>query len=167
VASPLHLARRFFGSLSRRPPAAGDEAWAEAHLGEREQLVWRSLSNPDRRHAIGVARRVSAALDGDDTPREVVAAALLHDAGKVASGLGTFGRVGATVWATARGRDRATRAGGAVGRYLRHPEIGADLLTRAGSDPTTIAWAGEHHRPPETWTVPPRYAHALKEADDD
>ena len=42
---------------------------------------------------------------------------------------------------------------GRVGRYLCHDEIGAEMLAEAGGDALTIAWAREHHLPPERWTV--------------
>ena len=54
------------------------------------------MSRADRRHAAGVARRVEVAL-GDEATRPVLAAALLHDVGKTESGLGTYGRVIATI----------------------------------------------------------------------
>ena len=85
--------------------------------------MWDRLSTPDRRHAVGVARDVVARLDGGAT-RPVVAAALLHDAGKLDSKLGTFARVGATLWAGAHGRERAATGAGRVARYLRHDTIG-------------------------------------------
>jgi hypothetical protein len=103
----------------------------------------------------------------------VLAAALLHDVGKVEARLGTYGRVVATVSAAVAGRDTAelwSRGRGftrRVGLYLRHPELGADLLALAGSDPLTVAWAREHHRPPDQWTVPVVVGQALKAADDD
>jgi len=37
----------------------------------------------------------------------------------------------------------------------------------AGSAPLTVAWAAEHHLPPEDWTVPATIGRALKDADDD
>ena len=64
------------------------------------------MSGPDRRHAVGVARETIRLLDDNDPPREVVAAALLHDVGKVESSLGTFARVGVTLAAMAAGRKR-------------------------------------------------------------
>lgn len=129
------------------------------------------MSPADRRHAVGVARRAAAALG--EPSREVVAAALLHDAGKIESDLGTPGRVVATVAAAVTGRRRveawASRPGlaGRIGLYLRHPQLGAELLSAAGSDPLTVAWAGEHHLPEERWTVPLAVGLALKAADDD
>ena len=175
-AAPLahvgHLARRFFGSLAPGGPPAAETGWVECHLRAGEVAVWRSMSGPDRRHADGVARRVETAL-GPLAARPVLAAALLHDAGKVESGLGPFGRAVATVSAGVVGRERAqgwsTGRGFArrVGLYLRHPEIGGALLESAGSDPLTIAWTRQHHLPAERWTVPRTIGDALKAADDD
>lgn len=163
---PLHLARRFAGSLSTRPPSATDEAWALGQLLEGERTIWARLPNPDRRHAVGVARDVVRRL-GDGATRPVVAAALLHDSGKLDSGYGTFARVGATVWAGLVGRARAASGSSRLARYLRHDELGAAALAAAGSDPLTVAWTRQHHLPPERWTLDPAVAAALKAADDD
>lgn len=114
------------------------------------------MSPPDQRHAVGVARTVSAS----HSERPVIAAALLHDVGKIEADLGTFGRVAATLVGHRRARGR-------LATYLRHDAIGAELLTAAGSDPVTVAWAREHHLPPQRWTVPQEIAKALKAADDD
>ncbi len=172
VGAALHLARRFVGSLRPGGPSAAETAWAEARLLPGEVALWRRMPAPDRRHAAGVARDVADRL-GPAAARPVLAAALLHDVGKVESGFGTFGRVVATVVAGVRGR--ATVAGwsgepglrGRLGRYVRHPELGASLLADAGADPLTVAWAREHHLSPEDWTVPRPLALALKAADDD
>jgi hypothetical protein len=134
--------------------------------------VWSRMSGPDRRHAAAVARRVERSL-GEEATRPVLAAALLHDAGKVVSGLGTYGRVVATLSGAVAGRDMAeswsegrglTRR---VGLYLRHDELGAGLLEMAGSDGLTIAWAREHHLPADRWSVPRPIGEVLKAADDD
>lgn len=173
VATGWHLARRFAGSLSTRPPSDADDAWARGHLSTGEHAIWERMSNPDRRHAIGVARAVVDTLGGA-ADRPVVAAALLHDSGKVVSGLGTFARVGATLWWAVADTDWARRwaAGPAgirrqLGQYRLHPELGRDLLTEAGSDPLTAAWAAEHHRSPDHWTIPAGIATVLKSCDDD
>jgi hypothetical protein len=174
----LHLAHRFFGALSPAGPPATDEAWAEAALLPGERRLWERMSGPDRRHAIGVAREASRLLGAGPPPRAVLAAALLHDVGKVESSLGTFSRVAATLLAMVLGRERTTswRPADATTRpswrarvalYLEHDRLGSDLLERAGSDELTSAWARQHHLPEARWTVDPTVAAALKRADGD
>ncbi len=131
--------------------------------GELEQ--WRHLSRPDRRHAAEVARSVESALSSP--PRPVLAAALLHDVGKLDSGLGTLSRVPATLVGALVGRSRASQWKGRVGAYLDHPARGAARLRSAGSDPLTVTWALEHHLPPSAWSVPADVGAALSAADDD
>ncbi len=130
------------------------------------------MSNPDRRHAVGVARRVERAL-GDAATDPILAAALLHDVGKIVSHLRTYGRVVATLSAKIAGHEMAvawsetrgfTRR---VGLYLEHPRLGGDLLALAESDPLTVAWAREHHAPRDDWTVPVAIGRVLEAADDD
>ena len=160
-----HLARRFVTALDPRGPAAADEAWVAGVLSPGERGLWARMSGPDRRHAVGVARRAAAAR-GPRAERPVLAAALLHDVGKIESGLGTLARVPATV-AGMVARERVSAGGGRVARYLRHDAIGARLLREAGAHPLTSTWAAEHHRPPAAWSLPADVARALKEADDD
>lgn len=166
VAGARHLVVRFVTSLDPRGPSAEGETWARRHLLPGEVALWERMSGPDRRHSLGVAKRVVAAL-GERAERPVVAAALLHDVGKVESGLGTFGRVAATVVGVVVGRPRAARGEGRVGRYLSHDRLGAELLREAGSDPLTVTWAREHHLPDDRWEVEREVALALKDADDD
>ena len=172
MAGSVHLVRRFFGSLSPRGPPREDETWVQETLLPGERELWARMSRADRRHAAGVARQVERFL-GPGATRPVLAAALLHDVGKVASGLGTYGRVVATLAGAAAGRETAqvwSKSKGItrrVGLYLRHAELGAEMLEVAGSDPLTVVWAREHHLPPDRWTLPTRLATALKAADDD
>ena len=172
MASPLHLAKRFFGSLRPGGPPAGEVEWVATVLTEAELELWCRMRGPDRRHSVEVARRVERAL-GHEATTEVLAAALLHDVGKTVSGLRTYGRVVATVSAAVAGHHMAHRWSRArgfvrrVGLYLRHPELGADLLAMADSHPLTVAWAREHHLPAEQWTVPSHLAAVLKACDDD
>jgi hypothetical protein len=174
VASPVHLAVRFFGSLRPGGPRASEREWVESVLSPRELELWRRMPGPDRRHSAKVARRVERTL-GHEATNPVLAAALLHDVGKLDSHLRTYGRVVATLaggfvhhdpvvihqWTLTTGFTRR------VGLYLIHPDLGADLLALAGSDPLTVRWAREHHRPADTWSIPPDIAQALHDADDD
>lgn len=128
---------------------------------------------------------------GSDPDRAVVAAALLHDVGKIESGFGTVARAGVTALALAVGRARLVggsefpnpdTVGGlgtarqgtgrlAFGRrvalYLSHDRVGGALLRLAGSEPLTSAWAAEHHLHESRWTVDRTIGSALKEADGD
>ena len=144
-----HLAVRFFGALDPRGPAPDSEIWALGWLVPGERDLWRRMSGPDRRHAAGVAREVagllgwtvdsasgagagaSGASGAGEPAREVMASALLHDVGKVESGLGTFARVAVTLAAMGLGRDRLVAASTSTGLrrrvsdYLTHDQIGA------------------------------------------
>lgn len=141
-------------------------------LGPGERAVWDRMNNPDRRHAVEVARAVVGSFP-DPPERPVVAAALLHDSGKVVSGLRTPARVVATaLWAVADDETaRRYASGGGVrrrfGEYRLHPEIGGAMLAEAGADPLTSAWAAEHHLPESSWTVPVEVGRVLKACDDD
>lgn len=174
MARPTHLVKRFFGSVIPRGPSKDDTAWVATQLEPPELELWNRLPRADRRHSALVARRVEVLL-GDEASRPVVAAALLHDVGKLDANLGVYGRVIATIsgsvvhhdpdtindWTRTRGFTRR------VGLYLQHPRLGGDMLELAGSDPLTVAWTREHHLPADEWTVPEPIATALKDADDD
>jgi HD domain len=167
-----HLVGRFVGSLRPGGPSRADDAWATSALVPGEVALWRRMSGADRRHAVGVARRTQQAL-GPRATRPVVAAALLHDVGKIDGGFGPVRRAGATVAQMVWGHQAAERwrhrSGivGRTGRYLCHDAIGAEMLQAAGSDGLTVAWAREHHLEPGRWTLPGDIGAALKLADDD
>ncbi len=172
-----HLASRFAESLWPAGPDVAGESWARRWLSAEEQEIWVRMSGPDRRHAVAVAHRAAGALgdaDGAGVPRAAIVAALLHDSGKVESGFGTFARVAATVVAVGYAREKvASWADGTkglrkrFGLYVTHDQIGARMLEEAGSDPLVVAWAGEHHLPPDRWSVAPAVGRVLKDADDD
>ena len=172
-----HLAWRFLGALRPWPPRAADSAWVASVLGPDEHALWRRMPNHDRRHSIAVARRVERSLGGSphDGDTRWVAAALLHDVGKLDAGLGVFGRVGATIAGALAGHDMAeawsakrgiTRR---VGLYLRHPELGAERIRVAGGDEESACWAAAHHTPAD-WSslpIPNDVVSALHAADND
>jgi hypothetical protein len=172
---PLHLAQRFFRALWPGPPPARDTAWVESILGRGELALWRELPNHDRRYSIRVAKRAEARLAGTQYAGESswLAAALLHDVGKLDAGLGVFGRSVATVMGATVGTARvdrwATMVGfrGRVGRYLRHDERGAERIRAAGGSDEAARWALAHHRR-DRWPasgVPAPVAEALDSAD--
>jgi hypothetical protein len=127
LTQPHHLALRFVTSLSGRPPEPADDAWAESRLTAGEVELWRRMSNQDRRHSVKVARRFIEARPY--ATRAEIAGALLHDVGKIECGLGTWGRVVASVVGPRTERFRI---------YHDHEHIGSLLAEAAGSDPVTV-----------------------------
>lgn len=177
MARSVHLVRRFVGTLSPARPSTDDVAWVAGVLAAAEMTVWRRLPRHDRRHSIRVARDVEAALAGTEyagDPRWIEAA-LLHDVGKLDSGLGVLGRVAATLAGAAAGHDmgEAWSAKRGVtrrfGLYLRHPELGADRIRICGGSAEAATWAA-CHQDPDRYAgcgLPTVVVDALAAADDD
>jgi hypothetical protein len=188
-----HLARRFVGALRPGGPSEADRAWVESVLEPEEYALWARQPGHDRRHTVEVARGVEAALAGGPhagDPRWP-ACALLHDIGKLASGLGVLNRVVATLAERATGGALSARGMGAVppttaagaakepgdhrglrrriGLYVRHAEIGADMIRLAGGRAEVAHWAGAHHDPArlDPTLVPAPVVTALVAADTD
>jgi hypothetical protein len=174
-AKPLHLGRRFFRALWPRPPRAQDVAWVEGILEPDELALWHELPNHDRRYSIRVAKHAESHLAGTEYAGQSrwLAAALLHDVGKLDAGLGVLGRSVATVIGTIAGPARVARWTSAPGfrgraeRYLRHDERGAERIRAAGGRDEAARWALAHHHR-DRWPasgVPVAVAEALEAAD--
>ena len=127
ITKVWHLAARFATSLPPTPPSVDEEVWVDGHLLEGERQLWVRLSNQDRRHSAAVARRFVERRP--DATRAEIAGAILHDVGKLECGLGTFGRVVATLVGP---RTAAFRA------YHDHEAIGAAMAREVGSEPATV-----------------------------
>ena len=138
VEKQRHLIRRFFTSLSRRPPAISDVTWVNENLLAGEFTLWLRMKSYDQRHSIEVARRFTALYPA--FTRDQVAAALLHDIGKVESELGVAGRVIATVDGPKGSKFR---------RYHEHEVIGLRLCGEAGASSETVRlldWSDDSSR---------------------
>jgi hypothetical protein len=156
-----HLVARFLGSLVPREPPDTALARVRAVLTPSELALWEAMPRADRVESIRTLERLPADVAADE---RWAAAALLHDAGKQASGLGTFRRAAVTARAAAFG-GRRVRGRGAT--YLQHPAVGARMLEAAGARREAVAWAATHHDPPH-WPValiPPDVCAALARAD--
>lgn len=127
MTSAVHLVRRFVTSMSRKPPSAGDSDWAEGQLLPAEAELWARMTVQDRRHSILVARRFVELAP--EASRPEIAGALLHDVGKLASGLGTFSRVVATLLGPRTYRFQ---------QYHDHERLGAAMLAAANSAVVTV-----------------------------
>lgn len=160
-----HLARRTIWSMRKPVPDADDDAWLRSQLSPQETLLYRSMSAPDRAHAISCGRHV------EDMGVEAVVASALHDVGKTPAGLDTAGRVVATLCGllmAERARSWAAASGlrGQIADYLDHTERGAVMLREAGASEMAVTWAREHHLERSQWTLPAEVAERLHAADD-
>lgn len=173
---PLHLSRRFVRAIWPGPPRADDLAWVAGILDPDELELWRGLPNHDQRYTIRVARRLEAELAGTEFAGDDrwLAAALLHDAGKLDAGLGVVSRSVATVMGAAAGPARVDAWAGRSGFrrrvawYVRHDERGADRIRAAGGRVEAARWAWAHHHR-DRWPasgIPTPVAEALEAADD-
>jgi len=155
VARAAHLVSRFFSSLVPVPVRAEDREWVEGVLLPEELDLWTRLSLADRRESIAVAHRTVEELAGTpfaDDPRWI-AAALLHDIGKLDARFGPVRRAVATM-ATAVLGPRAVESwvdkSGFLRRcalYVFHDQLGADRVKMAGGRKEAALWAEAHHRP--------------------
>lgn len=131
--------------------SAEDRDAALAELPPEMQRLFLRMAPRDQVHAVRVLRL----LDEEDPLMRQ--AALLHDAGKAVTPLGTVGRT-VVVLAEAIGRvglaERIPIVGPRVRRYRQHPEIGAEMLRQCGADPALVEIVAEHQaatpRRPET-----------------
>lgn len=171
-----HLVLRFFTSVFALPPRPAEEAWVDERLGDGEFALWAAQPRYDRRHTLRVARRVDRLLTARGDRDDWVAAALLHDVGKIEARLGVVGRSVATLVGGVVGRRRM--AGwrhepglrGRFGRYAAHGEIGGELVRGVGGREAAARWAEVHHlvggrNPLKPDDVPVEVVTALKLSD--
>ena len=121
----LHLVKRAVSSFSNATPEISS-AFSSFLLPD-ELKLWSAMPGRDQRHSIEVLKRFLVLYP--EATRAQGAAALLHDVGKVHSGLGWFGRIVATVVGPRTNRFRL---------YHLHEELGAEML-RGISEAETVA----------------------------
>lgn len=168
----FHLAKRWALSLSSKPPLETEMRWVQLQLSPLEYDLWSQMTNQDKRHTISVAHKLQDLL-GSDPPSYAIAAALLHDIGKIRSNLGTNSRVLATLTAAMLGREKVirwkkgSRFLARIGLYIDHGEVGSELLSTIGSSALTILWTKQHHDPQQQWQIKDKWAIVLKHCDGD
>lgn len=121
-----------------------DRAEALSHLPGSLGAVFLQMSVRDQRHSLKVMRRLRAA--GIEDPL-MLQAALLHDVGKSRVPLGIPGRSLLVLGEAFRPLAWILRVpilGARIGRYRRHPEVGAQMVAAAGGDPRLVEIVAEH-----------------------
>jgi hypothetical protein len=170
-----HLVGRFFSSLVPRPVSTHDREWVASVLQPEELDLWTHLSLADRRESVGVARRTETALAATEYAGDSrwLAAALLHDVGKLDARFGPVRRALATTAAAVLGPRTVegwVDKSGFVRRcalYVFHDQLGSDRVKIAGGRREASLWAEAHHRPAiwHSTGIPPVVIAALAAAD--
>ena len=148
---------------------AEDEAEVARWLTPAQVRLWQRQSARDRAHSLRVLR--SLQRQGHTDP-PLMAAALLHDVGKIATRIRLWHRV---VWVLATGLTPrwAKRLQHPTGWrkpfwvLAEHPRLGADLVREAGGEEAVI-WLVAHHQEHGLNPPPPydRWLSALQHADE-
>ena len=126
MKSPIdHLVRRALSSLNNSALSDGEIARALPWLNAEEFGLWFSMPPRDCRHSLQVHARFADLYPS--ASRDEHAAALLHDVGKISSGLGWTLRVVATVVGS---------RGARFADYHNHAAIGAEMLRGISSSRT-------------------------------
>ena len=159
----MHRVGQFVAHVRARVDPS-EEALVERVLPPSAQMLFREMPVADRRHGLDVAHRLLASGHDD---RDLLAAALLHDAGK-GHRLRLWHRVtGVLLEAVAPGGLRRLASPGPGSWrhpfhiYLHHEAISAQMAVSAGCEPRT----GSFIRGQPRETDAPLQA-ALKAADD-
>jgi len=130
----FHLARRFFGYVTSQPLTSDELDRVRSRLSPELFALFLTMNDADQRHAVEVAERTGTEL--------LAEAALLHDIGKAAAGIGAIERSLATVIGAL-----SIPVSGSWKTYLEHGEVGASMLEKAGAGPLTVAFARFHPGP--------------------
>lgn len=123
--------------------AAPDDAWARQRLAPAEYALFERLPPEERVHAVGVAKCLATARPDDG---ELLAAALLHDVGKLGTPRGAVARA-LTHLLPPSGAAPEPRLGGLAGARqarVHHAAYGAVLLRRAGSSARVVELVARH-----------------------
>jgi hypothetical protein len=152
----LYRLRQFVGGLTARVSEA-DRREADEVLPPAARLWFRSLPRDAQWHGLAVMRDLRCA--GHER-RELLAAALLHDAGKseaahgpVVRALMVLARKFAPDWLARRARLdwRSARGLNRVAAVaVQHPQIAAERAAQCGCDPITIDLIRRHQAKAES-----------------
>ncbi len=146
----LYRARQFFGGLTARVSEA-DRRAADEVLPPAARAWFRSLPRDLQWHGLQVMGDLQRAGYAD---RDLLAAALLHDAGKAEASMGPVQRAVVVVarklapdwvarrssldWRSARGIDRVMAVA------AQHPQIAAERAAQCGCSPVTVDLIRRH-----------------------
>ncbi len=174
TARPVHLVARFFGTLVPRRVSAHERLALRDLLTAPELDLWLKMRRADQVESLDVAHRADRTIAADVHQRdEYLAAALLHDVGKLDADFGPYRRAIATIAGAVAGHEMVgawKQTGGFTRRcalYLDHGALGAQRIRFVGGRELVAQWAAAHHDP-SAWPtdeIPADVCRALARAD--
>ncbi len=129
-----------------------DLTYPARHLSPELMRLFQQMPRAEQHHAVEVCRALEA--QGQREPA-LLAAALLHDAGKIRMPLSLWERVFVVLAEhyaprrAARWREGNHKLSRPLVVRQRHPEWGAELARNAGAPARTVEFILRHHAPPE------------------
>jgi len=149
VTRMAYRARQFFRALTA-PLAKEEVQEIEQVLTPAAWTLFSSMPPADRQHGLKVYRALQAR---GPQPSDLLAAALLHDAGKTAVPFLLWTRVAAVLIERLAPRllERLKQKDMFCCRpltsYLQHAQTGAEWAAQAGCSPLTVSLIRRHHEP--------------------
>ena len=181
VAFPRTSIRGLYESskvmLRRARCSDTEREWAKSMLLPREFALWSQMGDYDQAHSIYVAREAHRRLSQDSLRDKSVwiAAALLHDVGKMAANLSPPERVVGTLIGKyvpfdlgQRFRGSSSKKARRIGMFLMHGEVGAGLVREAGGREIVAYWCDFHQNVdfPADFAIPGEVVRALVAAEE-
>ncbi len=157
----VYRVSQFLRALSARLTPA-ERQWAASLLPPAAVKLFEALPHQDQRHGMDIAL---ALRDAGVAEPAVLAAALLHDAGKIHGALTLFHRTAVVLLQA--GHPSLLHALGDEERqdwrrpfwvHLHHAELGAQLAQEAGCEELTVWLIRHHHQPAQEISEPGRRA---------
>ena len=140
--------RQLIANLTAKPPADDVRREVAALLSEREQALFDGYTCADQAHTIRVLHCLRDA--GYNHP-DLLAAALLHDIGKIRCPLSVWDRTVIVVGSAFFPRRTVAWGNGSLDSWRRpfvaraqHPQWGAEMAAAAGSRPAVIDLIRRH-----------------------
>lgn len=172
-ARPMYRVRQFWQTVRAEEPSDAQLAPARAVLTPKQMGLFQIMHPSDKAHALEVMKRLQKR--GEDNP-DLLAAALLHDVGKIRYPLSAWDRaivvlgqalfpVSAKKWG--QGKPKGWRRPFVVAD--QHAYWGARMAAESGVSTTTVHLIWRHHEPHSTIPETPEdlMLRTLQAADED
>lgn len=149
-SQPVYRVRQFWAALHERPDPAGlDEA--RRLLSPELLALFLQMQPGEQAHSLKIFQQLKN--QGESSP-DLLAAALLHDVGKIRYPLRLWERVWvvlAQAWlprlAAEWGQGQPTGLRRALAAAVQHPAWGAELVAAAGGAPLLVELIRRHQQP--------------------